>query len=126
MPVQHSPMSPEMTLVPVFVIVEPASSANESAVPSGTGDAASALPASAGLTMSARARAGAAATALGRRRFTADMHDLRRMRAFPLHDRGAAFRRDGARGSPIHRPRGAGAVYPTLGICGERLHAQAE
>ena len=36
-------MSPVIVVGPVFVIVEPASSANESAVPSGTGDAACAL-----------------------------------------------------------------------------------
>lgn len=36
-------MSPVIVVGPVFVIVEPASSANESAVPSGTGDAAPAL-----------------------------------------------------------------------------------
>jgi hypothetical protein len=42
-PVQHSPMSPVIVVGPVFVIVEPASSANESAVASDTGDAAEAL-----------------------------------------------------------------------------------
>jgi len=38
-------MLPVIVVGPVFVIVEPASSANESAVPSETGDAALALPA---------------------------------------------------------------------------------
>ena len=45
-PLQHRPMSPLTVVGPVFVIVEPASSANESAVPSATGDAAWAPPAS--------------------------------------------------------------------------------
>jgi len=54
-PVQHSPMSPVIVVGPVFVIVEPASSAKESAVPSGTGSAACALPASAGVTATAGA-----------------------------------------------------------------------
>ena len=60
-PVQQSPMSPVIVVEPVLVIVEPPSSANESAVPSGTGEAADAVAASAGVIASARARAWPAA-----------------------------------------------------------------
>jgi len=53
--VQQRPILPVIVVGPVFVIVEPASSANESAVPSGTGDAALALPAKAGNRATANA-----------------------------------------------------------------------
>src|SRR5690242_4587076 len=58
-PVQHSPMSLVIELGTVLVIVDPASSAKETAEPSGTGDAESALLANSGVSASATAIEGA-------------------------------------------------------------------